>query len=338
MATTMRQRQWWQCLGLCLLLLVTITNAWHGLLPSMSFTGDYPKPWWKHPTVLMTRFVARLAYDGTHFNGWQYQVKSRTVQLEVERALNATLAAGPAPSLLDEVCIRAVAAGRTDAGVHARGQVIHFDYPTIAAAGQTPFDFEAKLNARLPPDVRLWNVSYAPPPRANNLAVQGDWHAMYNSRGKLYTYRFSTRAVADPLQRRTWVAVPRGEELDVGKMAAMTSLFEGTHDYQNFANRLLHKRRSSKRGEEFTTRRTVESVDLVEEGVGEYRLDVRLDGALQRMVRNMVGGLWSVARGDMEESELRRALEGPMYPPGRSPIRAAPAHGLTCEWVYYDDY
>lgn len=308
-------------------------------MSATSLSGDYtPRPWWKHPTVPITRLVARLAYDGTHFNGWQYQVKSRTVQLEVERALNASLAASPAPSLLDEVCIRAVAAGRTDAGVHARGQVIHFDYPTVAVDGQTPWEFEAGLNARLPPDVRLWNVSYAPPPRENNLAVQGDWHAMYNSLGKLYTYRFSTRAVADPLQRRTRVAVPRGEELDLDKLARMTSIFEGTHDYQNFANRLLHKRRMSKKGEEFTTKRYVESVELVEEREGEYRLDVRLDGALQRMVRNMMGGLWSVARGDMEEEELRRALEGPLYPPGRSPIRAAPAHGLTCEWVYYNDY
>lgn len=306
---------------------------------STSLSTDYtPRPWWKHPTVPMTRFVARLAYEGTHFNGWQYQVKSRTVQLEVERSLNASLATSPASSLLDKVCIRAVAAGRTDAGVHARGQVIHFDYPTVAVTEQNLGEFEAGLNARLPPDIRVWNISHAPPPRENNLAAQGDWHAMYNSCGKLYTYRFSTRSVADPFQRRTRVTVPRGEELDLDKLAKMASIFEGTHDYQNFANRLLHKRRMSKKGEEFTTKRYVASVQLVKEREGEYRLDVRLDGALQRMVRNMMGGLWSVARGDMEADELRRALDGPLYPPGRSPIRAAPAHGLTCEWVYYDDY
>jgi len=305
----------------------------------MSLSGDYtPRAWWKNPTVPMTRFVARLAYDGTHFNGWQFQVKSRTVQLEVERAINSTLAACPDSDLLDKVCIRAVAAGRTDAGVHARGQVIHFDYPAVAAGRFTVQEFETKLNEGLVADVRLWNVSHAPPPGEKNLAVQGDWHAMYNSRSKLYTYRFSTRAVADPLHRNYCCAVPRGEALDLHKLAELTSIFEGKHDYQNFANRLQHKRRMSKKGEEFSTVRHVRSVELVSEAPEEYAIHVLLDGALQRMVRNMVGGLWAVARGDMSEAELRRALDGPLYAKGRSPIRAAPAHGLTLEWVYYDDF
>ncbi len=319
---------------LLLLLLLPAMHAWPRLL---RMSSDYtPKPWWRHSTIPTTRYVGRLAYDGTHFNGWQYQVKSRTVQLEMERALNATLAE-VAPALMEELCLRAVAAGRTDAGVHARGQVIHFDYPTAALAA-TPAAFEASLNARLPADVRVWNLSYAPPPGPRNLAVQGDWHAMYNSRSKLYTYRFSTRAVADPLERRSRVFVPRGVELDMAKLRALACVYVGTHDFQNFANRLLHKRRMSKKGEDFTTQRHVRSVELVEEAPGHYRLDVRLDGALQRMVRNMMGALWSVAKGDLAEEELRRALDGPLYETGRSPIRAAPAHGLTLEWVYYDDF
>lgn len=164
--------------------------------------------------------------------------------------------------------------------------------------------------------------------------------------GKLYTYRFSTRPVADPLERRTRAHVPpRAHEpaLDIAALASLAPLFEGTHDFQNFANRLEHKRRASKKGQDFTTARTVYRCRLVDEGVaegapGHYRLEVHLEGALQRMVRNMMGGLWAVARGDLPEAELRRALEGPLYPTGRSPIRAAPAHGLTLEWVYYDDF
>lgn len=107
---------------------------------------------------------------------------------------------------------------------------------------------------------------------------------------------------------------------------------------QNFANRLEHKRKASKKGADFTTARTVYRCRLADEGGGHYRLDVHLEGALQRMVRNMMGGLWAAARGDLDEAELRRALEGPLYPTGRSPIRAAPAHGLTLEMVYYDDF
>jgi tRNA pseudouridine38-40 synthase len=276
-----------------------------------------------------------------------------------------------------------VAAGRTDSGVHARGQALHFDLPTadVVAAREwdaKPGKLERFLNAHLPPDVRVWNVSLAPPPAAKNLAVRGEWHAMYNAGafwgytqsdnsnhhslpttdckhtnahtqtqthavGKLYTYRFSTRAVADPLERRTRAHVPtraREPALDIEKLAALAPLFEGTHDFQNFANRLEHKRRASKKGADFTTERTVYRCRLLEDdgGPGHYRLEVHLEGALQRMVRNMMGGLWSVARGDMEEAELRRALEGPVYPTGRSLIRAAPAHGLTLEWVYYDDF
>lgn len=214
---------------------------------------------------------------------------------------------------------------------------------------------------------RSWNVSHAPAPKAKNLAVNGSWHAMYNSLGKLYTYRFSTKRVADPLQRLTRAHVR--DPLDIDTLYRLTSLFEGTHDFQvkhntqpslisiitinhllypsslylyiqNFANRLEHKRKMSKKGADFTSIRTVTSVQLIEEeeGEGHYRLEVRLEGALQRMVRNMMGGLWSVAKGDMEEEELKRALYGPVYPTGRSPIRAAPAHGLTLEMVYYDDY
>lgn len=241
-----------------------------------------------------------------------------------------------------------MAAGRTDSGVHARGQAVHFDLPTAEVVeprgwGAHPGKLERCLNAHLPPDVRVWNVSTAPAPAPKNLAVRGEWHAMYNAVSKLYVYRFSTRAVADPLERRTRAHVPTraGEPaLDVEKLAALAPVFEGTHDFQNFANRLEHKRRASKKGADFTTARTVYRCRLLEDDgePGHYRLEVHLEGALQRMVRNMMGGLWSVARGDLEEAELRRALEGPPYPTGRSPIRAAPAHGLTLEWVFYDDF
>lgn len=239
-----------------------------------------------------------------------------------------------------------MAAGRTDSGVHARGQALHFGLPTAEVVvprewDREPGKLQTALNHRLPPDVRLWNVSLAPPPAAKNLAVRGEWHAMYNAVGKLYTYRFSVRHVADPLERRTRAHVPpraKGPGLDVEKLAALAPLFEGTHNFQNFANRLEHKRRTSKKGAAFTTERTVYSCRLVDEGGLHYRLEVHLGGALQRMVRNMVGGLWAVSRGDMDEAELRRALEGPIYPTGRSPIRAAPAHGLTLEMVYYDDF
>lgn len=236
--------------------------------------------------------------------------------------------------------MRTVAAGRTDAGVHARGQVIHFDLPDeILRQHKDVHALQTHLNHHLPPDVCLWNVSVAPAPVEKNLKVDGDWHAMYNSKGKLYTYRFSTRPVADPLHRLTRAHVgPRYAEMDMDKISTMCKLFEGRHDYQNFANRLQHKRRLSKKGEDFTTVRHVESVQLVDEGKKHYRLEVRLDGALQRMVRNMMGALWLVGRGDMHEAEFRRALFGDLYPTGSSPIRAAPAHGLTLEWVYYDDY
>lgn len=149
-----------------------------------------------------------------------------------------------------------------------------------------PGRLEGFLNRQLlPPDVRVWNVSRAPPPAAKNLAVRGEWHAMYNAGavhtcvgvcvpvglcdgsasmsrvatvasttdwttpprpstetqtlhttvGKLYTYRFSTRQVADPLERRTRAHVPpRAKEptLDVEKLAALAPMFEGTHDFQ----------------------------------------------------------------------------------------------------------
>jgi tRNA pseudouridine38-40 synthase len=244
--------------------------------------------------------------------------------------------------------------------VHARGQAIHFDIPTTwassGAASDSPEDdarrcglLVHKLNKLLPADVLLWNVSAAP--RRSGL-VDGDlelpWHAMIASTGKLYSYRWRCARHMSPLDRRDRALWYKGG-FDVDRLEACLPRFEGTRDFASFANRLAHTqairdRSSSGAAGPMDTRRTVRSIKLVREGCGgggspgaeDYRLDFELDGALYKMVRNIVGAMFEVSTGELNLDDIDEIFA---HQDRRlNPSRAAPAAGLTLEHVYYDDF
>ena len=237
------------------------------------------------------RYSAKVEYDGTDFAGFQVNPGKRTVQGVLEAAL---------ARLGDEGTQRVDGAGRTDAGVHASGQVIAFTY----AGRLTATDLGRALDALLPADVAVRDVRRAP----------DGFNPRYAARYREYRYTV-WNGPRSPLHERTalWLRAP----LDTAAMARAGSVFIGRHDFRAFgvADR--------------TTVRTVMAVRVRREG-RLVTIDVRADAFLRGMVRRMVAVLIEVGLGKMEETAIRAALAG------RGPAfdgAAAPARGLCLRRV-----
>lgn len=240
--------------------------------------------------------VLWLAYNGGSFSGFQIQPGVRTVQETVEDAV-ARVADGP---------VRVAGAGRTDAGVHALGQVVTFPW-----AGSVPVErLPAALNSALPPDVVVWRA-----------ATSGtDFHARFSARAKTYRYM----VVIGPYQSPFWQgqALHWAGPLDVGAMAAAADAWVGTHDFSSF----------QVTGRPVTSAvRTVSGLQ-VEQAGPLVTVTVSADGFLYKMVRSMVGTLLEIGRGALPPSAASTILAS------RSRGRAgptAPAHGLMLWSVDY---
>lgn len=249
----------------------------------------------------MPLFRVTLAYDGTDFEGFQAQEgarPARTVQAEVEAAL-ARLASGEP--------VRVAGAGRTDAGVHATGQVVSFELPRAFA----PEALCKALNGLLPRDVRALDAAPAPP----------GFHARKSALSKLYRYVLDTGAVQLPTRRRTVAHLPG--RLDPRAVNELAALVVGRHDFAALA---------SSGGSAATTVRTLTASQArFEDETLVY--EVEGDGFLRKMVRSLVGGLVAVGRGRRTPDDLRLVLAGRdrrAWPP------PAPACGLTLVRVDYD--
>jgi tRNA pseudouridine38-40 synthase len=247
-----------------------------------------------------------LSYDGTDFIGWQAQQPGgadgaggpgRTVQGVLEAALGR-LAGGAR--------VAVAGAGRTDAGVHALGQVAAFELPRALG----PDDLRRALNALLPKDVRVLDAAPAPP----------GFHPRRSAVSKLYRYEIDCGGVQLPQRRRFAFFVPR--PLDAAAVRATAALYLGRRDFASLA---------SSGGSARTTVRTVLRSEAVLEG-GTLVYETEADGFLRKMVRSMVGGLVAAGRGAVSPGELERALE--VRDRGAWPA-PAPARGLTLVSVSY---
>lgn len=163
---------------------------------------------------------------------------------------------------------------------------------------------------------------------------------MLNARGKRYSYRLFVGEVPNPLDRlyRAHASQAAGSPIDVERLYRTMPKFVGEHDFAGFSNE-VDKRAILKRKDglgDFNTRRTVYSAKIVDEGGGNIRLEFHLDGALYRMVRNMVGTLLAVAAGRLEPEIVDEIFRTGVR--DSCLIYAAPAHGLTLETVIYDGY
>jgi tRNA pseudouridine38-40 synthase len=243
-----------------------------------------------------------LGYDGTAFSGWAAQPGLRTVQGEVESAL-ATVLRLPG--------VRVTCAGRTDAGVHARGQVGHVDVPAEAYAAQRDDAVLARrLAGVLPADIGVRAVRRAP----------DGFDARFSPLWRRYAYRVSDDPLgADPLRRHDVVSHRR--PVDVGAMQAAAAGLVGQHDFAAFC----------RPREGATTVRTL--LDLRWERVGDLVVaTVVADAFCHSMVRALVGASLAVGEGRREVAWPTRVLAGRRRVPD---VTVAPAHGLTLEEVRY---
>ncbi len=246
-----------------------------------------------------TTLALRVAYDGGAYSGFQIQRAGvPTIQGHLERALGE----------LGGKDVRLAGAGRTDAGVHAREQVVSFDWEGTIPADHMP----GAINRHLPPDIVAWDCQ----------ATAGDFHARYSATGKTYQYTIVTRRFPSPFWRRYALHWPAS--LDCEAMAEAARIWVGTHDYSSFQ---VTGRPVS------DPTRTVTRLS-VERGEGVVRVTISATGFLYKMVRSIVGTLLDMGRGFIPTIKAGEILAG------RSRELAgptAPAHGL-CLWsVDYDD-
>lgn len=249
----------------------------------------------------MRRLKAVLMYDGSGFAGYQVQPEKRTVQLEIERVLT---------KMHKGNITKVVASGRTDAGVHALGQVIHFDTELTFPLER----WERALNTQLPDDIRILKVSEVSP----------DFHARYGTTGKVYRYKWSLADIQNPFTRKFVVHMP-GIKPDVEKMRKAAKLFLGTHDFTSFC---------SARTEVVDRVRTIKRLDLIQTDMQELHLVIEGDGFLYNMVRIIAGNLWEIGIGRREPAEIERMLKAMDR---KQAGKTAPAHGLYLETVSYGE-
>lgn len=300
-------------------------------------------------SLQFVRYRCRVAYDGTGFCGFQLQGadqkkrEQRTVQGQLEQVFSQRL----------NQPIRVVGAGRTDAGVHARGQAIHLDLLAQNNANESEEDWarqvEKSINKMLPDDVRIWNFQRAPAPReelVNGELVVKSWNVMRKSEGKWYAYRFCTGDCMDPIRRHDRWQLDWGHEVDLKYLNEILNEYTGTHDFVCFTGAIEANQR--KTGKEIGTVRTIYSVTLVEEDTSRqlYRIDIHLQGALYKMVRNMVGTALDVSRGKLSKELFLEMLHNNAndnvdssckLTRKNNPCKPAQPQGLTLERVYYPD-
>lgn len=251
-----------------------------------------------------------LAYDGTDFHGWAAQPGRRTVAGELTGALDRLVGAPEGPQAAAGRAYGLTVAGRTDAGVHATGQVCHVDLP--AERWQRVADtMLRRLAGVLPADVRVTAVTLVSP----------EFDARFSALRRRYRYRVSDAPYGvDPLRRRDTLAWPRPLDLDL--LRAASGGLVGKHDFAAFC----------RRKESGTTTRTVTQLDWHRDAGGALVATVAADAFCQAMVRSLVGALLAVGEGHRPvhwpEELLART--------GRaSEVRVAPAHGLVLVGVDY---
>ncbi len=233
----------------------------------------------------MANYKLTIAYDGTNYRGWQYQPDQRTVQGTIHRALQIITKKKP----------KLYGAGRTDAGVHAIGQVANFH----TKLSIPPDSMKKAINSLIPPDIRILKCEI----------VDDKFNARFHSKGKVYEYRVYRGEIVSPFLYR-YVAHVRGN-LNVETIIEASKLLIGEKDFSSFTSDSTEKNKI----------RRIENFEVWEEGDMLY-FRVKGSGFLKYMVRIMVGTLLEVGRGKISPEEFQniieakdRTLAGPTAPP-----------------------
>ncbi|MBY0149424.1 tRNA pseudouridine(38-40) synthase TruA [Neobacillus niacini] len=245
----------------------------------------------------MNRYKCIIAYDGSDYSGYQVQPKKRTVQSQIEAILT---------KMHKGTSVKISASGRTDAGVHAKGQVIHFDSPLSLPEQK----WEMALNSMLPEDISVLSVEKTAP----------DFHARFDANGKEYRYFLYQSPKRDPFQRKYAFHYPYPLSLEA--MREASSYLLGTHDFSSFC---------SARTEVEDKVRTIETIEIIQEGESiSFRFTG--NGFLYNMVRILVGTLVEIGSGKRHPEEIVEILE---KKDRRYAGKTAPGQGLYLWKVFY---
>ncbi|MEX0722458.1 MAG: tRNA pseudouridine(38-40) synthase TruA [Gracilimonas sp.] len=242
----------------------------------------------------MSRYKLTIEYDGTHFSGWQIQPDDRTVEQTLEEAFSKVL----------QQEIDLIGQGRTDAGVHARGQVSHVDLPE-------EIDLEKLLlgvNGLAGDEVQVVGYEETDP----------EFHARFDAVSREYEYTITKRSM--PLQRHfSWAL---RQPVDIGVLHECAAILNGEFDFAGF---------SKFNEDNYTTLCEIQRSEFFVEGeVIRYRIIA--NRFLRNMVRRLVGTMVRVAQGKMTKAQFQEALQNP---DSSIPTFTAPAKGLVLEKVFY---
>jgi len=249
----------------------------------------------------MPRFKLTIEYAGTRYSGWQIQKNAKTVQGEIDRAVR---------TVTGRKDFELYGSGRTDAGVHALGQVAHLDVSTSLHAEA----LRRRLNDELPADINLLEA----------VQVPHRFHARHHAVARRYLYQIARRRTAFAKAYVWWVKEP----LDAGLMRDAAQAFVGMRDFRSFAA-------SDARDEDEAPPSTVvlvEQLDIIEDG-DLVLVSIQGSHFLWKMVRRMVGVLVEIGKGAMQPDAIRTILTGGSTAPARL---TAPPSGLFLETVFYD--
>lgn len=239
-----------------------------------------------------------IAYDGTRYSGWQIQKNAKTIQDVIEGALR---------KILSEK-VKLIAAGRTDAGVHAKAQVANF-----RTKREFPLDkLQKALNSNLPDDISIIKIGLAGP----------RFHSRFDARAKLYRYTILNSRVDDPFGRNYYSKVLYN--LNIALMKREAKVLAGKHDFKSFQAKSALSRVKN-------TTRTIKKITVRKDKDLVY-IDIEANGFLHNMVRNIAGTLVEIGRGNLHKGSMNKILASRDR---RKAGPTAPAKGLTLVKVKY---
>jgi tRNA pseudouridine38-40 synthase len=223
---------------------------------------------------MLNNFKLTIEYDGTDYNGWQSQRNGRTIQDEIEKAIG----------IMTRQKITLIGAGRTDAGVHALGQIANFFCDTAIEPGE----FIKGLNSILPTDIVIRDCA----------TIHHGFHSRYDARGKRYNYRIVNREIP-PAIGRQYIWFIR-KKIDVDAMQEAASYLAGTHDFKAFEGTGSPRK---------STIRKVLKADVLLKKADMIVFEIEADGFLRFMVRNIVGTLIDVGLAKITPGDFRNIME-----------------------------
>ncbi|CAM2914246.1 tRNA pseudouridine(38-40) synthase TruA [Rariglobus hedericola] len=247
----------------------------------------------------VSRWKCTVAYDGSALAGWQIQPNAETVQSVIEARLAAVF----------KTPVDITGSGRTDSGVHARGQVFHFD----AQWSHDPAKLLTAMRIGLPPTIQILTAKKVP----------ATFHARFSAKGKIYHYDICHGAFADPFtQAYTW---SMARTLDIEAMRAAAKLLVGTHDFRAFTAM------PGSGVEKEDTVRTVKRLDITGRGT-RLRIAAEGNGFLYKMVRSLTGALVDVGAGRLKPDDMTEILASQVR---TQRVFTAPPQGLCLVKVFY---